>query len=261
MNSKIENLDRSKVTNAVQEIYREVASNPEKGFHFPVGRISCMNLGYPAEELDALPVSAVESFAGAGYPFVADSIKSGDTVVDVGSGSGTDVLIARHKTGDKGLVYGIDFSETMNKKARENIDKSGLDGIQIRESPADNIPLEDANADVATSNGAINLVTDKDKAYGEIYRILRPGGRIQIADIVLSKPVDAASKANARLWAECIAGAEPVNTYLDLVRAAGFKDVTVIDRLDYFDRSSNESTRKTAKSLGAHAIVLIGRKD
>lgn len=261
MHAETEKLDKAMVTNAVQEMYHEVAVSPEKEFHFPVGRNSCLNLGYPAEELDALPVSAVESFAGVGYPFLANVIKAGDTVVDVGSGSGVDVLTARLKTGAEGQVYGIDFTRAMIEKVRKNIEKSGLDSIQIIESTADNIPLEDASVDVVTSNGVINLVPDKDKAFEEIYRILKPGGRIQISDIVLSKPVGAKSKANAQLWAECIVGAEPVSEYLDIVRTAGFKDVTVIDRLDYFDRSSNESTKKSAKGLGAHTIVLTGRKE
>ena len=261
MNAETEKLDRSIVANAVQEMYHEVAVSPEKEFHFPMGRSSCLNLGYPEEELDALPASAVESFAGVGYPFLADVIQPGDTVVDVGSGSGVDVLIARLKTGDKGQVYGIDFTPAMIEKAGKNIEKSGLDKIRIIESPADSILLDDSSADVVTSNGVINLVPDKDKAFREIYRILKPGGRIQISDIVLSKPVGAKSKANAQLWAECIVGAEPVNEYLDIVRAAGFKDVTVIDRLDYFDRSANESTKQTAKGLGAHTILLTGRKE
>lgn len=261
MHTNTENLDKSLVITAVQEMYHEVAVSPDKPFHFPVGRNSCLNLGYPKEELDAIPATAVESFAGVGYPFLAGVIKPGDTVVDVGSGSGVDVLIARLKTGAEGQVYGIDITPTMIGKARKNIEKAGLDRIEIIESPADNMLLKDASVDVVTSNGVINLVPDKHKVFGEIYRILKPGGSIQISDIVLSKPVSAESKANAQLWAECIVGAEPVNEYLDIIRSAGFKNVTIIDRLDYFDRSANESTKKAAKGLGAHTIVLTGQKD
>jgi ubiquinone/menaquinone biosynthesis C-methylase UbiE len=260
MPTNTENLDQSLVISTVQEMYHEVAVTPDKVFHFPVGRTSCLHLGYPKEELDAIPASAVESFAGVGYPFLAGVIKPGDTVVDVGSGSGVDVLIARRKTGPEGRVYGIDITPAMIEKARMNIEKAGLDRIQIIERPADNMPLDDASVDVVTSNGVINLVPDKHKVFGEIYRILKPGGHIQISDIVLSKPVSAQSKANARLWAECIVGAEPVHEYLNILRSAGFKHVTVIDRLDYFDRSANESTKKAAKDLGAHTIVLNGQK-
>lgn len=260
MNTNTENLDKSMVTSAVQEMYHDVAVSPDKAFHFPVGRNSCLNLGYPEEELDAIPASAVESFAGVGYPFLADVIKAGDTVVDIGSGSGVDILIARLKTGPQGQVYGIDITPAMIVKARKNVEKAGLDRIEIIESPADSIPLDDASVDIVTSNGVINLVPDKNTVFREIHRILKPGGRIQISDIVLSKPVSAESKANAQLWAECIVGAEPVKEYLDMVRSVGFRDVAVIDRLDYFARSSNESTKKAAKGLGAHTIVLTGQK-
>lgn len=261
MHAETEKLDKARVTHAVQEMYQEVALNPEKEFHFPVGRTSCLNLGYPESELNALPESAAESFAGVGYPFIAEVIQPGDTVVDVGSGSGVDVLIAKLKTGPEGQVYGIDFTPSMIEKARKNIDTSGLSSIQIIECTADDILLDDSSVDVVTSNGVINLVPDKEKAFREIYRILKPGGSIQISDIVLTKPVAAPSKSNAQLWAECIVGAEPADHYQDLIRSAGFKNVNVIDRLDYFARSSNEKTRKAAKGLGAHTIVLTGRKE
>lgn len=261
MSTTTTKLDKNEVEQAVQEMYEEVASSPNNEFHFPTGRKSCLNLGYPGEELDAIPDSAVKSFAGVGYPFLADVIEPGDTVVDIGSGSGVDVLLAALKTGPDGRVWGIDITLAMIRKARENIEKAGAENIRIVEGQAIDIPIDDAAADVVSSNGVINLVPDKERAFKEIYRILKPGGRIQISDIVLSKPVSEESKANAQLWAECIVGAEPVEDYLDLIRTAGFKNVTVIDRLDYFGRSPNESTRTVAKNLGAHTIVLTGYKE
>ncbi len=260
MKTSTADLDEQQVKTAVQEMYEEVAACPNKEFHFPTGRISCLHLGYPEEELDAIPPSSIEPFAGVGYPFLADVISPGDTVVDIGSGSGVDALIAALKAGPEGRIIGIDITPAMIEKARESIEKAGADHIRILEGRADEIPLEDATADVVSSNGVINLVPDKKKAFEEIYRILRHGGHIQISDIVLSKPVSGKSKANPQLWAECIVGAEPVEVYLDLIRSAGFENVSVIDRLDYFGRSSNESTRKAAKGLGAHTIVLTGRK-
>lgn len=260
MNTQEEKLDKSQVANAVRDMYHEVAVSPGKPFHFPVGYDSCLNLGYLQKDIDALPVSAVESFAGVGYPFLADVIAPGDTVVDIGAGSGVDTLIAGFRTGQEGQVYGIDITPAMIEKARENIEKAGFDNIRIIESEADAIPLDEASVDVVTSNGVLNLVPDKAQAFREIFRILKPGGRIQIADIVLSKPVPAKSKSNAQLWAECIVGAEPVHEYLDIIRSAGFKDVNVIDRLDYFKDSSNESTKKAANDLGAHTLVLTGQK-
>lgn len=253
-------LDQSQVLNAVKDMYADVAISPDKPFHFPTGLNSCRFLGYPEEELEAVPESAIESFAGVGYPFLADVIQPGDTVVDVGSGSGVDVMIAAQKTGESGQVFGIDMTPEMITKAGENIQKAGVSHIRIIEGQADNLPLEDASVDVVTSNGVINLVPRKEQAFREIHRILKPGGRIQLADIVLSKPVGEKSKSNAQLWAECIVGAEPAQEYVDLIRTAGFENVSVIDRLDYFDRSSNEGTKKAAKGLGAHTVVLTGQK-
>lgn len=253
-------LDEVSILEAVQQMYDDVAVCPTKEFHFPTGRAACLYVGYPERELDAIPATAVESFAGVGYPFLGDHIRPGDAVVDIGSGSGVDVLIAGLKTGSSGHVYGIDMTTAMIAKARANIREMGLGHVEIVEACADELPLEDESADVVTSNGVLNLVPDKEKAFREIHRILRPGGRIQIADIVLSKPVSDSSKANPQLWAECIVGAEPEGDYLDLARSAGFEGVVVIDRLDYFARSANESTRKAAKGLGAHTIVVSGRK-
>lgn len=253
-------LDEASILDAVQKMYDDVAVCPTKTFHFPTGRSACLYVGYPEAELDALPASAVESFAGVGYPFRAGVIAPGDVVVDIGSGSGVDMLTAGRKTGPDGLVYGIDMTPAMIAKAERNIRKAGMDHVRVLEGRADDLPLDDASVDVVTSNGVFNLVPDKEKTFREVYRVLRPGGRIQISDIVLSKPVSAASKSDPQLWAECIVGAEPEDVYLDLVRSAGFENVTAIDRLDYFARSSNESTRKAAKGLGAHTVVLTGRK-
>lgn len=253
-------LDEASIFDAVQEMYEDVAVTPTKEFHFPTGRSSCLSLGYPEEMLDALPARAVESFAGVGYPFLADGIEPGDTVVDVGSGSGVDALIAALRAGSEGRIYGVDMTPAMIEKAEEIIREAGTETVQLLEGRADALQLDDASVDVLTSNGVFNLVPDKEAAFREAYRVLRPGGRIQVADIVLSEPVSEESKANPELWAECIVGAEPEDEYLDLVRSAGFEDIAVIDRLDYFARSSDESTRKVAGGLGAHTIVFTGKK-
>ncbi len=263
MDTRTTEIDKNEIEKAVQEMYEEVAASPNNEFHFPTGRNSCLLLGYPKTELDALPPSTVDSFAGVGYPFLAEVIKPGDTVVDIGSGSGVDVLVAALKTGTKGRVWGIDNTPAMINKSRENIEQLDWTGDHIRivEGRADDIPMEDSSADVVISNGVINLVPDKEQAFKEIFRILKPEGHLQIADIVLSKPATGDSKADAQLWAECIVGAETVDIYLDLIRSAGFQKVAVIDRLDYFARSSHENTRNTAKNLGAHAIVVTGQKE
>lgn len=241
-------------------MYDDVATCPTRGFHFPTGRPACEYVGYPAEELDAIPDSAVESFAGVGYPFLGNQISDGDTVVDVGSGSGVDVLIASMRTGPSGRVVGVDMTRSMIDKATANLEAAAAAHAWLVEGNAEDLPLDDAMADVVTSNGVINLVPDKQRAFREIYRVLKPGGAIQISDIVLTKPVSAKSKSDSALWAECIVGAEPEHDYLELIRQAGFDDVLIIDRLDYFARSDNESTRNAARDLGAHTIVLTAQK-
>lgn len=260
MSTETATLDEKSVTDAVKEMYEEVATRPGQEFHFPTGRNSCLNLGYSKEELDAIPERATESFAGVGYPFLGDLIRPGHTILDIGSGSGVDAIVAARKTGNEGKVYGIDITDAMIEKARRNIAESDFKNIEILKGQADNIPLEDESTDVVISNGVINLVPDKQKAFEEIFRILKPGGGFQIADIVLTKPVSEKSKSNAQLWAECIVGAEPVDEYTRLIQEAGFKNISVIDRLDYFADSPNESTRKAAKGLGAHTIVITGQK-
>lgn len=253
-------IDRTAVSEAVRDMYTAVAVCPTRPFHFPTGRNACLLVGYPEEELDALPGEAVESFAGVGYPFLADAIEEGQTVVDVGSGSGTDLLTAARRVGPNGRAIGIDMNEAMIVKGRLTAETAGLDHVEFVLGDAEELPLPESSADVVTSNGVINLVPDKEAAFREIYRILRPGGQVQIADIVLSKPVSSASKANPDLWAECIVGAETEEAYLEMIRAAGFRDLTVIDRHDYFSNSPNADTRKVARDLGAHSIVCTAVK-
>lgn len=243
---------------AVRDMYGEVARNPGKPFHFPTGRLACLFVGYPSWQLDVLPDAAVESFAGVGYPFAADVIGEGDVVLDIGSGSGTDTLLASTLNGGA-TVYGLDFTDAMLEKLRANAHAMGAVAVRVIEGNAEHIPLPDASVDVVTSNGVLNLVPDKAVAFSEIARVMRPGGRLQIADIGLTRPVSPASRADPRLWAECIVGAIVEDTYVDAMRAAGL-DVEVISRQDYFCASISGDTRRVARSLGAHAFMLRGRR-
>lgn len=253
-------LQREHIIEAVQAMYAEVATMPEKIFHFPTGRRACEFVGYPAWQLDAIPASAVESFAGVGYPFAVEIIKPCDVVLDIGSGSGTDVLISSLLTGPKGKVHAMDMTHAMRKKLLDNTKKASLNNIEIIAAEAENIPLPDAGIDVVTSNGVLNLVPDKKKAFQEIFRVLKSGGQVQIADIVVSQEVSAACRQNPKLWAECIVGAMEKKDYLQLFRDVGFNDVAEVRRLDYFTASVSQETRDVAASLGAHAIVMKAAK-
>ncbi|MGB5079514.1 MAG: methyltransferase domain-containing protein, partial [Burkholderiales bacterium] len=155
---------------AVTDMYTEVAAHPEKVFHFPTGRLACLFVGYPGGQLDLVPASAVESFAGVGYPFAAAVIREGDVILDIGSGSGTDSLIASTLTGPRGKVYGLDMTQAMLGKFRRNIEAMRAENVEPIEGNAEEIPLPDASVDVITSNGVLNLMPDKPRAFAEIAR-------------------------------------------------------------------------------------------
>jgi arsenite methyltransferase len=244
---------------AVEEMYTNVASRPGAVFHFPTGRLACLFVGYPADQLDGLPGEATESFAGVGYPFAADVIHPGDAVLDIGSGSGTDTLIAAMLTGANGVVYGLDMTRAMREKLQRIVAAKQIGHVRVLEGNAEQIPLPDASIDVVTSNGVLNLVPDKRAAFGEIARVLKPGGRLQISDIALRVPVSEQSRADPQLWAECVVGAITEDDYVALLCGAGLS-VEVISDLDYFAGSANASTRRAAHGLGAHAIVMRGYK-
>lgn len=247
---------RDQILAAVQAMYTEVATAPGAPFHFPVGREACRLVGYPDEYLDGLPDAAVSSFAGVGYPFRADAIRAGDTVLDIGSGSGTDALIAARLAGPVGKVWALDMTPAMIAKLRATIAQEGIRNVEVIEGSAEEIPLPNNSVDVVTSNGVLNLVPDKRRAIAEIFRVLKPGGRVQIADIVIGRPVTADCREDPKLWAECVVGATVDDDYLQMFRDAGFGDVTVLRSFDYFANSPSPETRKVAGGLGARAVEL-----
>lgn len=249
---------REFIFKAVREMYSDVAEHPGKQFHFPTGRLACLFVGYPAEQLDLLPPTALESFAGVGYPFAAGVIGQGDTVLDIGSGSGTDTLLASTLVACS-RVYGLDMTPAMLDKLRRNAAAMGATRIELLEGNAEEIPLPDASVDVVTSNGVLNLVPDKRRAFAEIVRVLKPGGRLQLSDIALRNPVSEKSRADPQLWAECVVGAVVEDDYLMLLREAGLA-AEVIGRQDYFSGSVSADTRRAARTLGAHAITLRGKR-
>lgn len=247
------------VREAVKKLYTEVAQKPRGTFHFPVGEAGTDLAGYPEKEVEKIPRAAVESFAGVGYPHGTNSISEGDTVLDVGSGSGTDLFVASLHTGAKGKVLGLDMTEAMLEKARGNVERSGFKNIKLLKGDATKIPVEDSTVDVVTSNGVLNLVPDKEKAFHEIYRVLNKGGRLQLADIVTQQDVQAVCGIVPQLWADCIGGAAVEKDYLQMIRKAGFSDVKITNRLDYFSKSP-ESTRRLTKTFQAESVVISAKK-
>ncbi len=193
-------VDRQALRSAIQAEYAEVATAPTKGFHFHTGRPLAAMLGYDPSETDALPDSVIESFAGVGNPFVFGRLRPGETVVEVGSGAGFDAILAARQVGASGRVIGVDMTPAMLDKAKTNAARLGLSNLDFHQGYMEAMPVEDGAADVVISNGVINLSPDKGAVLGEIARVLKPGGRIQIADIVVQQAVPDAAKENIDLW-------------------------------------------------------------
>ena len=193
-------VDATALRGQVREKYRDVAIEPNGSYHFHTGRPLAARLGYPAAFVDALPDAAVESFAGVGNPFALRELTPGERVVDVGSGAGFDSFIAAEQVGNDGWVVGVDMTEEMLGKARATAAQLGLDNVEFREGLAEALPLSDGWADVVISNGVINLCADKKAAFEEIHRVLRPGGRLQFADIANGRPVPPEALRDIDLW-------------------------------------------------------------
>ncbi len=185
----------------VKNEYAVVAKDPEQGFHFHTGRRLADMLSYDEELLNQFPEKVIESFAGTGNVFKLGDLKPGEYVLDVGCGAGLDSLIAAQMVGSEGKVIGVDMTPDMIVKARQNTVKTGLSNVEFIEDYSEQLPAPTEWADVIISNGAINLSPDKDTVFSELFRVLKPGGRLQIADILVQKPVPNSAKNNLDLWA------------------------------------------------------------
>ena len=193
-------VDTETLRDAIKCEYKEVAEHPGKGFHFHTGRRLTNIVGYKDEWLTGVSELAIESFAGTGNPFAMGELAAGENVVDVGSGGGIDSLIAALMVGPAGRVVGIDMTPAMLEKARTAAAESGIDNVEFREAYMEELPVPDGWADVVISNGVLNLTPDKLKTLGEMFRVLRPGGRLQIADILVSREVPDGAKRKIDLW-------------------------------------------------------------
>jgi arsenite methyltransferase len=193
-------VDSAALRDEVRKKYRDVAIKPHEKYHFHTGRPLAARLGYDPRVVDTLPDEAVESFAGVANPFSLRDVKAGERVVDLGSGAGFDCFIAGGKVGAKGHVIGIDMTEEMLTKSRLTAQVMGLSNVEFREGLLEELPVEDNWADVVISNGVINLCADKQRAFSEVWRVLKRGGHLQFADIANGQPVPASAAANIDLW-------------------------------------------------------------
>jgi len=192
-------IDVALLKSEIKKTYATVSQQPAKDFVFPTGRPWAVDLGYP-EELANVPDSAVESFAGVANPFSLGRLQPGERVLDLGSGAGTDSLVAAQMVGGNGSVKGIDMTPEMLAKARSAASELGVANVEFVEGEAESLPFANESFDVVISNGVIDLIPDKDAVFSELFRVLVPGGRIQLADVTIQKPVSEEGRRNIDLW-------------------------------------------------------------
>ncbi|HEV8425268.1 MAG TPA: methyltransferase domain-containing protein [Actinomycetes bacterium] len=193
-------VDLDRLRAEVQAKYREVAADPTGDYHFHTGRPHARRLGYPAWPLDQLPDEACAAFAGVANPFHWDHPQPGERVVDLGSGAGMDTFLAALWVGPNGQVVGVDMTPEMLARSRRLADQLGLGNVELRHGVIEDLPVEDGWADLVISNGVINLCPDKVGVYREVHRVLKPGGRLRVADICVDRPVPEAALRDVDLW-------------------------------------------------------------
>lgn len=184
----------------IRKTYTDVSTQPDQEFIFPTGRRWAHELGYPEPELSHVPDATVESFAGVANHWTLGRIEPGEVVLDLGCGAGTDLLIAAQMTGPDGRAIGVDMTATMLTRVRESAAEMGLTNVELHETLIEQLPFEDASVDVIISNGVLDLVPDKDAVMDEIDRVLRPGGRVQLADVVIHREVSEDARGRIDLW-------------------------------------------------------------
>ena len=253
-----QSLDVDRLEREVKAVYGSVAQAPDGEFHFEMGRPLAERLGYSPDDLDRIPADAIDSFAGVGYHFDLADLREGDHVLDLGSGSGTDVLVAALHVGETGSVTGLDMTAEQLEKSRRLRDEAGFENVTFEEGYIEDLPFEDGSFDVVISNGVINLSAQKDRVFEEIARVLGPDGRLALSDIVSESRMPDSIKSNADLWAACIGGAEQVDDYESLIETPGF-DVTERRENHHYEFTSDQAVN-ACQSYGVKSVSLVARK-
>ena len=248
-------IDVDQLQAEVTAMYREVARGDDAGLHFEIGRPLAERLGYPARLLDAIPPEALASFAGVGHHLDLAALRPGEAVLDLGSGSGTDAFCAAMLVGVSGRVIGIDMTDEQVAKA--SLLRDGFPQVEFVEGGIEELPFEDASFDAVISNGVINLSPAKHRVFAEAARVLRPGGRLALADIVSGRPIKERTRRNVDLWAACIAGAIPRSAYLNALDAHGLR-VAEVRRNDY--RFTSKRAVGACRTYAVQSISVLAAK-
>jgi arsenite methyltransferase len=249
-------VDAQELETKVKEMYRAVAADPGGPFHFELGRDLAVRLGYEEDRLDGVPQPAVDSFAGVGYFFDLLDLRPGEIVLDLGSGSGMDVFYAATFVGPAGTAMGVDFTREQLEKAGSLVLRHRIGNIDLREGRIEALPLEGASVDAVISNGVINLCPDKKAVFAEAARVLRPGGRLALADIVTDVQLVDAIVCDADLWASCIGGASLESGYLEAISSAGLEVIS--SRVNPY-RFLSDRARGASRRYGVKSISLLAR--
>jgi arsenite methyltransferase len=250
-------VDTERLEAAVMDMYRHVARGEEAELHFEVGRGLAERLGYPRELLDAIPAEALASFAGVGHHLDLAALQPGEQVLDLGSGSGTDVFSAAVLVGASGKVVGVDITDEQLDKAARLRDQDGFAQVELVAAHIEELPFDDASFDAVLSNGVINLSPVKGRVFEEAARVLRPGGRLAIADIVSGRALKERTRRDVELWAACIAGAIPRSSYLEAIEAQGLQ-VKQVRKNDY--RFVSERALDACSTYEVESISLVAVK-
>jgi arsenite methyltransferase len=250
-------VDGERLEAEVKDMYRHVAREEEAELHFEVGRRLAEHLGYSPALLDAIPAEAVASFAGVGHHLDLAALQPGEAVLDLGSGSGTDIFCSAVLVGDSGRVVGVDITDAQLEKAARLRDRDELSQVELVESRIEALPFDDATFDVVISNGVINLSLLKGKVFAEAARVLRPGGRLAIADIVSGRALKERTRRNVELWAACIAGAIPRSSYMEAIEAQGLQ-VKEVRQNEY--RFISERALDACSTYEVESISLLAVK-
>lgn len=250
-------LDTADLEARVKTMYELVALEPGQTFHFETGRRLAEHLGYPAADLDAISGEAIASFAGVGYFLDLANLRPGETVLDLGSGSGTDSFLAARAVGPEGLVTGVDMTTAQLAKASRLAEEAGIGTVEFLEGYIEKPPVPDGSVDCVVSNGVINLSADKPAVFRSAAAALRPGGRLAIADIVSATRLPDGVTCDASLWAACIGGAAQRDDYLAMIEDAGFSVETVRDN-DY--RFVSDRALGATTTYGVTSVSILARR-
>jgi arsenite methyltransferase len=250
-------IDVAELEAKVKDMYRAVAEEPHRTYHFEMGRVLAERLGYDPEVLDLVPAESIDSFAGVGHHFDLAGLRPGEHVLDLGSGSGMDAFVAAGAVGTTGHVTGIDMTPEQLAKADRLRQAAGFDQVVFTSGYIEELPVDDDSVDVVVSNGVINLAPDKQRVFREAVRVLRPGGRLAISDIVTRVPLTSSIVCNTDLWASCIGGAAQQDEYQEAIEDAGCR-IELMKSNPYEFLSG--SARGASETFGVRSVSLLARK-